>query len=356
MKRISLRRAAAFIAALTAAVSLWGCSPQATDTMVKADEALDEGNFDNAAALYEAAIEEGKQLQACYRGKGIALMGKMEYGKAEEAFLKALDSANFLEKNIYHDGMENDIRRYLASCYIHEGQPEKAVLIYDALLSKDDENITLYMERGTAKAASGDLDSAKQDFDKAINMDRHNYQMILDIAQTFDQYGGREYGVAYLADVSADREDNIDPVLKGRILYFLEDYEGAVSLLNQFAQTDEEAAMIVCRCHIALKNMKSAREVLESMGDKVERSPSLLNLSGNIYFRQKKYAEAAEVFEKAAAAASGTTELQDILFNRAVAYEYAGDFAKAKELFTEYLKQYSGDKQAVRELKFLNTR
>ena len=50
-----------------------------------------------------------------------------------------------------------------------------------------------------------------------------------------------------------------------------------------------------------LKNMKSAREVLESMGDKVERSPSLLNLSGNIYFRQKKYAKAAEVFEKAAA-------------------------------------------------------
>ncbi|HAB93608.1 MAG TPA: hypothetical protein DCF49_02395 [Lachnospiraceae bacterium] len=356
MKRISLKKAAVFIASLLAAVSLWGCSPVATDTMQKADEALEKGDFDSASALYDAAIEEGKQLQACYRGKGIALMGKMEYKDAAEAFEKALESATFVEKNLYHDGMEDDIRRYLASCYIHKGEPEKAVLVYDALIKNDDENITLYMERGTAKAASGDLDSAKLDFDKAINMDRHNYQMILDIAQTFDKYGGREYGVGYLADVRADREDTIDPVLKGRILYFLEDYEGAVNLLSSSAKTDEEAAMITCRCFMALKNMKSAREVLDSMGEKVERSPSLLNLSGNIYFRQKKFKKAAEVFEKAASVASGSTELQDILFNRAVAYEYAGDFAKAKELFTDYLKQYSGDKQAVRELKFLNTR
>ena len=44
--------------------------------MEKARQALDEGDYENAAVLYDTAIEEGTQLQACYRGKGIALMGK----------------------------------------------------------------------------------------------------------------------------------------------------------------------------------------------------------------------------------------------------------------------------------------
>ena len=354
--RISFKKVLSFVTVMTAAVFLLGCSPEMTKTMAEAEEALDQGDFENAALLYDAAIEEGKQLQACYRGKGIALMGKMEYKAAEEAFLKSLESANFLEKNIYHDGMENDIRRYLASCYIHAGEPEKAVLIYDALLEKDDENVTLCMERGTAKAASGDLEGAKSDFDKAINLDRNNYQMILEIAQTFDKYGGREYGKAYLADVSASREDAIDPVLKGKILFYLEDYEGAVSLLTPYTESDENASMIVCRSYIALKNYKAALEVINSFGDKVDGSPALLNLLGSVYMRQKEYADAAATYERAVAAAAGTTELQDALFNRAVAYEYTGDFAKARELFTEYLKQYSGDAQASRELKFLNTR
>ena len=355
MKRISLRKIVISVAAVIAAVSLWGCSPEMTQTMAEAEEALEQGDFENASVLYGAAIEEGRQLQACYRGKGIALMGKMEYKEAADAFLKALDSATFVEKNIYHDGMENDIRRYLASCYIHMGEPEKAILIYDALLEKDDENITIYMERGTAKAASKDLEGAKSDFDKAINMDRHNYQMILEIAQTFDKYGGRKYGKGYLADVSASKEDAIDPVLKGKILFYLEDYEGAVNLLTPYRETDENASMIVCRSYIALKNYKAAKKVIDSFGDKADKSPALLNLLGSIYMNQKKYANAAKTYERAVKAAAGTTELQDALFNRAVAYEYNGDFAKAKNLFTEYLKQYSGDAQASRELKFLNT-
>jgi hypothetical protein len=44
------------------------------------------------------------------------------------------------------------------------------------------------------------------------------------------------------------------------------------------------------------------------------------------------------------------------MFNRAAAYEYAGDFEKAKELFIDYLNQYSGDEDARREMVFLKTR
>lgn len=338
------------------ALALAGCSPKDTETMTKAQTALDEGDYESAVALYDAAIEEGKQLQACYRGKGIALMEKMEYESAVEAFTKALDSATFVEDKIYKDGMADDIRKYLASCYIKSGEPEKAILIYDALIEKNDEDPLLFMERGTAKAAAGDLDSAKPDYDKAINLDRTNYERILEIAQTLAKYGGKSIGQGYLQGVNEAVNNNMDPILKGKILYYMEDYQGAVNLLSSYAAEDESAALIVCRCYIALNDTKSAREVIDGFGSKVDTSEELLNLLGSILMKQKKYKKAAEVFERAVTAAKGTPDLQASLYNRVVAYEYAGNFEKARELLTEYLNQYSGDEQARREMVFLKTR
>ncbi len=334
---------------------LSGCSPKDTQTMANAQAALDSGDYENAAALYQAAIDEGKQLQACYRGKGIALMGKMEYAQAEEAFNKALESATFIEKKIYRDGMEEDIRRYLASCYLHKGEPEKAILVYNALIEKNDSDISLYTERGTAKAAGGDLEGAKTDFDKAINMDRDNYELILDIAQTLEQYGGKSIGAGYLAGVQTI-EGSLDPILNGKIRYFLEDYQGAVEVLSPYSAQDETAALTMCKSYIALGDTEAARGVIDSFGAKADTSAELLSLLGSILMKQGKFSEATEVCERAVAAAEGSGEIQNTLFNRIVAYEYAGDFEKAKELIAEYLQQYSGDEEAKRELQFLKTR
>ena len=345
---------AILLSAFMAAAVLCSCSPTNTETMANAQKALEEGDFENAAVLYQAAIDEGKQLQACYRGKGIALMGKMEYENAAEAFNKALESGTFIEEKIYRDGMEDDIRRYLASCYIHSGESQKAILVYNALIERNDSSISLYTERGTAKAAAGDLEGAKADFDKAINMDRGNYELILNIAQTLDQYGGRSIGEGYLA--GAGSVEGLDPVLRGRILYFLRDYQGAVDLLSSHAADDESAAMIVCRCYIALEDTEAAKGVIDSFGTKVDTSAELLDLLGSILMKQEKYSEAAEVYERAVNAAKEKGDLQVTLYNRIVAYEYAGDFEKARELLTDYLQQYSGDEDAKRELRFLKTR
>ena len=119
------------------AAACTGCSPKDTETMAQAESCLELGDYENAVLMYDQAIEEGKQLQACYRGKGIALMGQMEYENAAETFRKALDSASFIERNLYRDKMEDDIRKYLASCYIHVKRYEDAILIYDALIEKE---------------------------------------------------------------------------------------------------------------------------------------------------------------------------------------------------------------------------
>lgn len=344
-----------FLTICMVAASVSGCSPKETETMAQAEACLGQGDYENAVLMYDQAIEEGKQLQACYRGKGIALMGQMEYESAAEIFHKALDSATFTEKNLYRDHMEDDIRKYLASCYIHSGRYEDAILIYNALLDKDEDNPVLHMERGTAKAASGDLESAKSDFDRAINLDRKNYDMILEIAQTLEKYGGKKIGMKYFSGVSAG-DPNIDPILRGKILYYLEDYKGAVDLLSPFTSDDEQAALIACRCQIALGNLDAAKDVVSSFGSKADSSPELMSLVGSIYMKQKNYEGAVRVYERAVKAAQGTSELQTALYNRIVAYEYAGDFEKAQKLLARYLKQYTGDKEAKREYRFLKTR
>ena len=163
-------------------------------------------------------------------------------------------------------------------------------------------------------------------------------------------------GKGYLEGITASGSGNMDPVLKGKILYFMEDYKGALDLLSSYAAQDESAALIVCRCHIALGDTAAAKEVIDSFGSKADTSAELLNLLGSIYMKQEKYADAAKAFERAVIAAKGTPELQTTLYNRAAAYEYAGDFEKAKELFIDYLNQYSGDEEARRELVFLKTR
>ena len=185
-------------------------------------------------------------------------------------------------------------------------------------------------------------------------MDRGNYELILEIAQIMSRYGAKNVGEGYLA--GAGSVEGMDPVLKGKILYFLEDYKGAVNLLSQFAETDETAALIMCRCYIALDDTEAAKSVIDSFGSKADSSAVLLGLLGSILMKQHKFTEAVDVYERAVNAAKGTPDLQNTLYNRIVAYEYAGDFENARDLLTEYLKQYSGDEEAKREMRFLKTR
>ena len=47
---------------------------------------------------------------------------------------------------------------------------------------------------------------------------------------------------------------------------------------------------------------------------------------------------------------------QTLRYNQIVAYERAGDFAKAKSLMNAYLSSYPDDEAAQREAVFLSTR
>ena len=48
--------------------------------------------------------------------------------------------------------------------------------------------------------------------------------------------------------------------------------------------------------------------------------------------------------------------MPDLIYNQAVAYEYKGDFDKARELMEQYVAGNSSDEEAARELEFRKSR
>ena len=333
-----------------------GCGGKNTQTEEKAMQALERGEYGRAASLFDEAVEEGKDLQYVYRGKGIAHMGMMQYKEAADAFQSALDSESWIDRYRYGNDLVQDISRYLAVCYVRMAEYDKAVELYDKLIEEQGEDVSLLTDRGAAKAGAGRIEEAKQDFDKAINMDRTNYERILMIAQVLEQSGAPEIGRAYLQGVPELDERQIDPVLKGRILYFLGDYKGAEELLSKASDADEEAVLIRCKALLAMGDTNGALTVLESFGSSIDTSPSLLGLYGSVKMEQGKYEEGLDAFTRGAQAAEGTQEQQALLFDQIVVTEKMGDFAGARELLTAYLERFPGDQEAAREMKFLETR
>lgn len=78
---------------------------------------------------------------------------------------------------------------------------------------------------------------------------------------------------------------------------------------------------------------------------------------GNAHMKLEQYEAAIEAYELGVhAEGESKAALQEMQFNRIVAYERLAKWKRAKELMEEYLQQYPNDETAQREAEFLRTR
>jgi len=78
---------------------------------------------------------------------------------------------------------------------------------------------------------------------------------------------------------------------------------------------------------------------------------------GNAHMQLEQYEAAIEAYDLGIhAEGESKTAMQEMQFNRIVAYERLAKWKKAKELMEEYLQQYPDDEIAQREAEFLKTR
>lgn len=315
------------------------------------DKLLEAGSYQEAADLYQQKIDGGEGSEENYRRLGIAWMGLGDYNKAAAAFETALSEAGIVPGDT-----EYDINYYLGSCYDKLGDYEAALKVYDAIVTlrpKDADAIEL---RGAVKMQMGDTDGMQEDFSKSIALEPFNYDRLLSVYSAMSQNGYDTEGKVYLQNALDKYSDSMSSYDRGRIAYYVGDYETARTNLEQMqSNTDEKVVLMLGRTYEALGDFNYATNVYKTFLSSDSTHPEVYNQLGLCCMKMEAYDAALEAFQNGKKLGAAEC-LQSLSFNEIVAYEHLGNFEQAKALMDTYLASYPGDEKAKREQVFLSTR
>ena len=328
-----------------------GCGSKNTTNINAGMEAIASLDYDAALASFEAAKEAGEDTRLLYRGEGIAYMGKTMYSEAVEAFEKALSSSNGVIES-----MDYDMNYYLATAYFKQGDYDQAIAVYDAILSlHKNEKDALYF-RGAAYTAKGDADQAKSNFDAAVALDATDYDRIIDIFCVLNEHGYKEIGQGYLQTAMGNESKKMTNYEKGRISFYLEDYENARTYLEKARdENGYEAVLFLGKTYETLGDNNYAISVYNTYLESNQPNAEVLNQLGLCKLNSGDNEGALQAFEDAMKIENNGM-LQTLKMNEIVAYEHLHEYKKAAVLLEGYFKNYPDDTEAQREYTFLKSR
>lgn len=230
-----------------------------------------------------------------------------------------------------------------------------------------DDNKYAYRETGIEKLAAGDFEGAVQSLDLAIEKSSGRvgkFEMDVLKYRGEAEYRLEDFKAAadtYDVLMQVDGEKPEYMYLRGICRAAQGQWEGALEDYTKANVKDKEAA--------------GAKEALEAVGAALETADQLDKAmvmyqqaiadgmqSGQVYNRMglcklkdKEYDEAIGYFELGLK--TGDEKVApELAFNRAVGYEYKGEFALALTYMQEYETTYGPDENAKREIEFLKTR
>ena len=334
------------------AAGLTGCGSFAKEEQLQtAIQQIENYEYEEALATLEAAAEAGEDKQMIARNKGIALSGLTQYEEASVCFLEALSYSDlFVEKIDY------DLNYYLADVYDKMGENAKAKEVYSAILALEPEEVNALFLRGRLYLKDGQNELALADFNKTVELDKDGYDLRIEIAGLLNEAGYTEEGMQYLYQFLAENEKKLSDYDKGRIYYYMGDYENAkVSLENAKSEESDDVILMLGKSYEQLGDYNYATSVYKNYLDEHPESAEIFNQLGLCKMKSGEYEEALSAFRSAANVENSGMD-QVLLFNQIAAYEYTGNFKQAAVLMDDYLKKYPEDEEAKREYEFLKTR
>lgn len=315
-------------------------------------EYIESAEYDNALACFDAGEAAGENRELIYRAKGIAYIGKMQYSDAVNSFLTALSCCDGTLTEL-----EYDINYYLATAYYKSGDYLSAFHTYSAILALKPKEEKAYYLRGIAAISMGYHDQAVSDFDKAVSLNKNNYSMYIDIYLILDKYGYSQEGQTYLENAMSAGSRSMSDYDKGRICYYMGDYENACTYLDNAnkASTNETIVLELGKAYEATGDVNFAASIYVNYLSNYGESAPIYNQLGTCKLATGDYQAALNAIESGIAM-NNMDVMQTLKYNEIVAYEYMGDFKKACVLMENYLAAYPDDTRAQREYEFLRTR
>ena len=246
---------------------------------------------------------------------------------------------------------------YLATAYYKQGDDAQAIRIYNTILSLfPKEKDALYLRGSILLHQSSDnYESAKADFDRAIELAPSDFDQLLNICQVLKECGYQDAGREYLENAMANNAKDMSDYNKGRICFYLENYQDARDYLERAKDTAGGGAVLYLgRTWEILGDYNYASSVYEAY---LANTPDaeIYNQLGMCRLKMNDPQAALEAFQ-AGQTVENCPILQILQYNEIVACEQLEDFQKAASLMQSYLKTYPDDEQAQRENIFLKTR
>lgn len=353
MKRTKHIRRVLFTLLIFGFVTFTGCSSKHTDSFLHEGMGyIEDMDYQSALTAFLAAEKNSEDAKLIQRGLGIAYMGLTNYEKAIECFLQSLALSDGIVEEV-----DYDINYYLAAAYQKTGNYSEAEKIYSAILAMRPNDTDAYYLRGNTRLSQDKYDTAKEDFDQTISLEPYNFQRLIEIYEVLSSNGYEEMGEDYLKTALEKREEKMTALDKGKIHYYLGDYEKAQVLLEDAKSTKEaDAFLYLGMAYEATGDYNYAIiNVYNTYLEISDGDPQIYNQLGLCYMKQEDYVSALSAFQSAMKIADNDM-IQTLQFNEIVAYEYLGEYTKASVLLDHYIKLYPDDEMAKREYGFLSTR
>ena len=302
-------------------------------------------------SLCTGCSNERLEEQAVLREKGIALMEQENYEEALEVFTDALGLA--LGKI---GETEKDICYYKAEAQYHLGDTEGAKSTYTALIDYN-QDAKAYFLRGNLYYSLGEDESALKDYTSAMEQDASNYELYMGIYDVLMKHGKEKEAQDCLnqaLEISGDTAQ--DKMQKGRINYFLGEYETAISFLEEAAKANEMMAYYyLAEIQYETGDVVNAKTNMDAyMKSDMADSYNLFTIANNQLI--KGNTDIAIDCLNTALELEELPNKQAIMQTLIVAYEKKLDFASAKTMMEQYIVEYPEDEEAQREHIFLQTR
>lgn len=337
---------AAFMAAV-----LSGCGKAGGENISAGMEMIASLEYDGALASFQTAREAKEDERLILRGEGLAYMGKTMYEEASQSFEQALALSNGKVVDL-----DYDINYYLATAYYKLGEKDRAADVYDAITALKSDAEDAYYLRGVIRTEQGNLEAAREDFDRTITLNSKDYDRLIEIYSILEANGFREVGQEYLQAAMDAGTKDMTNYEKGRICYYLEDYENARTYLEKARdESGYEAVLFLGKTYETLGDNNYAISVYNSYLDSGETNPQVYNQLGLCKMNTGDYQGALNAFQ-AAMKVEENGMMQTLKMNEIIAYEYLGEYRQAEVLMGSYLKTYPDDQMAQREHIFLKTR